>query len=131
PWNEAVLVTPRHSVHQHWNAAMAQVTCRRRESLLLICTTYDTPQGRPLTLSEGFAVATKTNGRHHGKHERAALPNRVELAIGMSAMVTFNVKTDLDIANGSCGKITKILLDERKTGFTLTVPIVELAYPPA
>ncbi|OJA12708.1 hypothetical protein AZE42_02890 [Rhizopogon vesiculosus] len=49
----------------------------------------------------------------------------------MSVMVTFNVKTGLDIANSSCGEITKIVLDERETGFTLTVPIVELAYPPA
>ncbi|OAX32065.1 hypothetical protein K503DRAFT_777026 [Rhizopogon vinicolor AM-OR11-026] len=132
PWNEAVLVTPRHSVRQHWNAAMAQATCRRRESQLLICTAYDISQGRPLTLSERFAVATKTNGRQRGKRdEMAALPNRVELAIGMSMMVTFNVETDLDIANGSCGEITKIVLDERETGFTLTALIVELAYPPA
>ncbi|OAX32709.1 hypothetical protein K503DRAFT_805008 [Rhizopogon vinicolor AM-OR11-026] len=49
----------------------------------------------------------------------------------MSMMVTFNVETDLDIANGSRGEITKIVLDERETGFTPTAPIVELAYPPA
>src|SRR6266481_4261192 len=48
-----------------------------------------------------------------------------------SVMVTFNVETDLDIANGSRGKITKIVLDERETGFTPTPSIVELAYPPA
>ncbi|OJA16339.1 hypothetical protein AZE42_06583 [Rhizopogon vesiculosus] len=82
-------------------------------------------------LSKRFAVATKTNGRHRGKRdERAALPNRVELAIRMSVMVAFNVETDLGIANGSHGEITKIVLDERETGFTPTAPIVELAYPP-
>ncbi|OJA12227.1 hypothetical protein AZE42_11669 [Rhizopogon vesiculosus] len=90
------------------------------------------PLRRPLTLSEWFAVATKINGRHRGKRdERAALLNRVELAIGMSMMVTFNVETDLDIANSSRGEITKIVLDERETGFTPTAPIVERAYPPA
>ncbi|OJA12140.1 hypothetical protein AZE42_05139 [Rhizopogon vesiculosus] len=132
PWDKAVLVTPRHSVRQHWNAAIAQATYRRRESQLLICTAYDTSQGQPLTLSEWFAVATKPNGRYRRKRdERAALPNRVELAIEISVIVTFNVETDLDIANGSRGEITKIVLDERETEFTLTAPIVKLAYPPA
>ncbi|OJA15380.1 hypothetical protein AZE42_13590 [Rhizopogon vesiculosus] len=49
----------------------------------------------------------------------------------MSVIVTFNVETDLDIANGFRGEITKIVLDERETGFTPTAPIVELAYPTA
>jgi ATP-dependent exoDNAse (exonuclease V) alpha subunit len=49
----------------------------------------------------------------------------------MSVMATFNVEIDLDIANGSRGEITKIVLDERETEFMPTAPIVELAYPPA
>lgn len=56
----------------------------------------------------------------------------MELAIGIHVMVTFNVETDadLDIANGSQGKITKIVLDERETEFSPTAAIVELTYPP-
>jgi hypothetical protein len=74
-------------------------------------------------------VATKPKRRHGGKRdERAALPNRVELAIGMHVMVTFNVETDLDIANGSRGEITKIVLDERETEFSPTAAIMELTY---
>ncbi|OJA14285.1 hypothetical protein AZE42_11934 [Rhizopogon vesiculosus] len=85
PWNEAVLVTPRHAVP------------------------YDTFQGRPLTLSERFAVATKNQRKHREKHdERAALPNKLELAKGTKVMATFNVETDLDMANGA-GKITEIV----------------------
>ncbi|KAG1724818.1 uncharacterized protein EDB91DRAFT_1350921 [Suillus paluster] len=49
----------------------------------------------------------------------------------MHVMVTFNVETDLDIANGSRGEITKIVLDERETDFLPTAAIVELTYPPA
>jgi len=48
----------------------------------------------------------------------------------MHVMVTFNVETDLDIANGSRGEITKIVLDERETEFSPTAAIVELTYPP-
>ncbi|KAG1720744.1 hypothetical protein EDB19DRAFT_1577249, partial [Suillus lakei] len=78
----------------------------RNGTQLLICAAYDMFQNRPLTLSERFAVTTKPKRRHGGKRdERAVLPNRVELAIGMHVMVTFNVETDLDIANGSRGEI--------------------------
>ena len=132
PWNESVLITPRHAVRKHWNAIMAQTTCRRNGTQLFICAAYDTFQGRPLTLSERFAVATKKQRKHREKHdERAALANKLELAKGMKVMVTFNVETDLDVANGARGEIVEIVLDERETAFSPTAPIVELTYPPA
>ena len=59
------------------------------------------------------------------------MSNRIELAIGMKVMVTFNVETDLDIANGARGEIIKIVRDERETAFSPMAPIVELIYPPA
>ncbi|OAX36730.1 hypothetical protein K503DRAFT_784140 [Rhizopogon vinicolor AM-OR11-026] len=91
---------------------------------------YDTFRGRRLTLVEQFSVATRP--KILGKqNERAALSNRIELAIGMKVMVTFNVETDLDIANGARGEIIKIVLDERETAFSPLAPIVELTYPPA
>ncbi|KAG2036330.1 hypothetical protein BDR03DRAFT_983103 [Suillus americanus] len=40
PWNKAVLVTPHHSICQHWNAVMAQAECRRNGTQLLICPAY-------------------------------------------------------------------------------------------
>jgi hypothetical protein len=49
----------------------------------------------------------------------------------MQVMVTFNVETDLDIANRSRGENTKIVLDECcKTAFPSTPAIVELTYLP-
>ena len=85
-----------------------------------------------LSGKDQFAVATTKQRKHCEKHdERAALPNKVELAKGMKVMVTFNVETDLDIANGARGEITEIILDERETAFSPIVPIVELTYPPA
>ena len=49
----------------------------------------------------------------------------------MKVMVTFNVETDLEIANRARGEITGIILDERETVFAPSAPVVEMAYPPA
>ncbi|KAG0695953.1 hypothetical protein DFH29DRAFT_984805 [Suillus ampliporus] len=120
PWNEVVLVMPRHAVHRQWNSMMAQTM------------SYDTFQGRSLTLSEQFTVVTKKQKKRCEKNdERAALSNKLELAIRMKVMVTFNVETDMDMANGACGEITEIVLDEPETSFLPTAPIMDLAYPPA
>ena len=40
------------------------------------------------------------------------MPNKVELAIGMGVMVTFNMKMDLDVANRLQGMIIGIKLEE-------------------
>jgi ATP-dependent exoDNAse (exonuclease V) alpha subunit len=96
-----------------------------------MCKANDTIQGQELTLMERYAVATKPSGRNAKQDERAALPNVIELAVGMKVMVTFNVDTELDVANGARGEVKEIILDERESKFCTTKPIVELDYPPA
>lgn len=44
----------------------------------------------------------------------AGLPPTVEFAKGMEAMVTYNVKMDLDVANGARGRIHDIVLNEEE-----------------
>ncbi|KAJ7106320.1 hypothetical protein C8R44DRAFT_987416 [Mycena epipterygia] len=39
------------------------------------------------------------------------LPNVIEIAVGMKVMVTSNIETDLDLANGARGEIVDIILD--------------------
>ncbi|KAG1787287.1 uncharacterized protein HD556DRAFT_1247072 [Suillus plorans] len=46
-------------------------------------------------------------------------------------MVTFNIETDLDVANGARGEVVEIVLDEHKLNFSLRNAVVELHYPPA
>lgn len=48
----------------------------------------------------------------------------MELAVGMKVMVTMNVKTDLDVANGSHGEIVDIMLhlEEPEHPYATTVP---------
>ena len=130
PWNEAVLITPRHAVRHRWNTSKAHTCCRQQERQLFICRAYDTINGQSLSMSERFTVASK-KPLGTKQDERAGLPNSIELSIGMKIMVTFNVETDLDIANGARGEITKIILDEREPTFSTSQSIVQLSYPPA
>ena len=53
------------------------------------------------------------------------------ITIGMEVMVTFNIDTDIDVANASRGCITDIIFDERKSKVPSTEPVVELEYLPA
>lgn len=60
------------------------------------------------------------------------LPDRIELAIGMKAMILFNLSTDAEIANGTRGTIRDIILDPREEALDLsTGRTVKLKYPPA
>ena len=130
PWNECVLITPRHSVRRQWNAKMLREHCKRRGVPLFICRAYDSVQGRVVTLAEKFSIAKKTNRAKSRSDERGGLPNVVELAIGMKVMVTFNIETDLDVANGARGEIVEIKLDERETQITHASSTNHLQYPP-
>ena len=115
PWNEAVLVTPRHAVRMKWNSMTAQSKTRGLRLTLLLCPAFDSVGGRPLNLEEKVALATKPKrGSRNKRHEHGGLPDEVELALGMEVMVTFNVSTNLDLVNGARGHIVDIVLDERE-----------------
>lgn len=54
----------------------------------------------------------------------------VEMAIKMKAMVTINISTDLDIANGTCGEIVDIVLNEQEEIVDPDRAIIKLQFPP-
>ena len=55
----------------------------------------------------------------------------IELAIGAEVMVTLNILTDMDVANGVRGVIEGIVLDERERVMTVTeTNSIQLRYPP-
>ncbi|KAG1792363.1 uncharacterized protein HD556DRAFT_1239539, partial [Suillus plorans] len=101
PWNDAVLITPCNAVRRQWNLNMTKNHCQRSGNRLFVCKAKDTIQGRELTLMKRYAVATKPSGRNAKQDERAALPNVIKLAVGVKVMVTFNVDTELNVANGA------------------------------
>jgi len=55
----------------------------------------------------------------------------VEIAIGMQVMVTCNVETNLDVANGARGTIVDIVLHEDEPDFDKRAPVVHLDCVPA
>lgn len=75
---------------------------------------------------EARLAAAKVNQKNTGK-----LPDRVDMAVGMKAMVLLNLATEAEIANGTRGVIHDIILDEREKPHTETNGTVNLQYPPA
>jgi ATP-dependent exoDNAse (exonuclease V) alpha subunit len=57
------------------------------------------------------------------------LENELEMAIGMKVIITENMETDLDVANGSRGIIINIVLDADEPPIPDT-PVVRLKMPP-
>jgi hypothetical protein len=66
--------------------------------------------------------------KHTGK-----LPGQLELTVGMKAMVTLNIATEADLANGVRGEIINIVLDPRELNphRDEETGVMRLQYPPA
>ncbi|GJF00157.1 ATP-dependent exoDNAse [Phanerochaete sordida] len=128
-WSQASLVTPRHGVRKLWNDASVRKHCAKTGETLFICPAEDRVKergrrARPLTLVERYAVAGRLKTKKkQGERGRKDLPWTVELARGMKVLVTNNIETDLDLANGSRGEIVDIILhpDEPEWGTASTV----------
>ncbi|CEL56332.1 hypothetical protein RSOLAG1IB_11903 [Rhizoctonia solani AG-1 IB] len=136
-WKDAVLITPRHAVRTRWNKAAVKRHCQQTGHQLYICPAYDTIKGkngrRPLYLHEQLAatiskISKKDGG---GRKGRNGLSDEVFLAIGLKIMVTLNVQTDLDVANGARGVIVGIGLDPGEPDFDPNAPIVNLSRLPS
>lgn len=127
PWSSAILVTPRHGVRNPWNDAAIERHCASTGNVLYTFDAEDTvgKERNELSMRERVIVA--------GMREKktARLPSRTSVAIGMKAMVTWNISTDADLANGARGEIVDIVLDPREDPSTTREAKVSLKYPPA
>jgi len=87
--------------------------------------------GRQLTLEEKFAIAAKPKtGWGKNRQERAGLADEVDITVGMEIMVTINISTDLDVANGARGHAVEIVLDAREEISATQTEFYELQFPP-
>ena len=130
PWKDAKLVTPRHAVRNQWNSAAIKKHCKETHRRLYICPAEDTIGGRPVSNDEKISIMTRSKGSQ-SHLERGGLMKEIELAIGAQVMVTLNIHTDLDVANGVRGVIEGIVLDERKRIMTVKeTHSIHLRYPP-
>lgn len=130
-WNDAILITPHYAVHHHWNTEIALKYCHENARQMFICNTYDIICNWPPTLSEQFCIASKQSSHGSKLDEQGGLADEVLMAIGMKVMVTYNIETDPDIANGARGEIIEIVLDEHESSYSLSQSVIQLEYPPA
>lgn len=128
PWSKAVLITSRHALRTQWNTRALEAHCQQKKKLLVISPAEDLVkrrgiESRPLTNRERAVVRSQDP-------KRRRLPDKIELAIGMPCMVTMNVKTEHDLANGTRGEIFDIILDPREREVSPGANIVHLNFPP-
>ena len=98
---------------------------------LINCPAFDTIQGCQLTLEEKFAVVAKARtGQGRNQREHGGLADEVDITIGMEVMVTFNVSTNLDVANGTRGQVVDIVVDAREEISASNTQTKVLQYPP-
>ena len=127
PWSEAVLVTTRHTVREAWNAARLKQHCRNTGYRRYIVASEDVMNNGVLLTDNMHLEVAKLNETKTKK-----LSNRIKVAIGMKAMIVFNLSTEADVANGTRGRITDIILDPREGCLEADEEdTIKLRYPPA
>ena len=57
---------------------------------------------------------------------KEGMPDELEIAIGMEVMITYNMDTELDLANGARGEIVEIIMDEEEETISPNEPIIYL-----
>jgi hypothetical protein len=110
PWDTATLVTPRNCVRAAWNRQSLRKHCAKTGNILYICDAEDTigNDRRPTNFEQKVIIAGMS------LDQTRKIGQRIEFAIGMQVMVTLNVSTEADLANGSRGTIEDVVLDPRE-----------------
>ena len=110
PWCDATLITPRNATKDLWNSAALERHCQTSGNRKYIICSED-------TVKESGDVpnnATKLAIAQLKDDTTKNLKMRVELAVGMKAMVILNIATEADLANGTRGTVRGIVLDPRE-----------------
>ena len=127
PWDQAILVTPWHSVRHLWNEHSVSKHCTKTGNQRYEVHAENTSRDGIdcLSMEARLAIAQQKDA-NTGK-----LPAAVHMAIGMKAMVLLNIATEADIANGTRGEIVDIILDEREEKSVADEDgTIQLKYPP-
>ena len=122
------MITPRNATKDLWNAAALERHCRSSGNQKYIIDAEDCIKDSGTTPSKQEKLAIASLKDDATKN----LKMRVELAVGMKAMVVLNIATEADLANSTCGTIKGIVLDPREELSSLDEDgHVHLQYPPA
>jgi hypothetical protein len=125
PWRDAILITPRNSVRSRWNKLSVIKHCEYYHNVLYIIPPEETLDEEPLSMQQRLITAQMP------MDQTEHLPAYVYLSLGMKVMVTCNIATTVNLANGSRGTIVDIILDPRESQLVTTNNTVHLRFPPA
>jgi hypothetical protein len=129
PWDDAVLITPRHGVRTQWNEASLRRHCRFKKRQLFICPAQDRIQNQVLSPAEWVAVKLRSQ-RTNRQNQKKNLPEQVRFAIGAKVLVTQNIDVDIDVTNGARGEIVDIVLHPDEPPIPQVSSEVHLQYLP-
>jgi len=128
PWSDAVLITTRHTVREAWNAACLSRHCRSTGNRRYIVPAED-------FMSQSGSIPSNNVRLRIARLSIKATKNlsdRIEIAVGMKAMILANISTEGEVANGTRGTISDIILDPREDFDDIEEDgTIKLRYPPA
>ncbi|CAE6402254.1 unnamed protein product [Rhizoctonia solani] len=87
----------------------------------------------PLYAKSGVRAQLFTGNAADGtsvKRDTGGLPDTVFVAVEMKVMVTYNIRTDLDAADGARGTVVQVITDDSNRTGSYTAHIQELNRPP-
>ncbi|SJL10776.1 uncharacterized protein ARMOST_14170 [Armillaria ostoyae] len=127
PWSNAIFITSCNAARNEWNAEALRCHCIRTGAVLYRSPAKDHKgkTHKELLMQERLHVAGMT------EKKTGHVPDMLEIAIGMKCMVTINIATESDLANGTRGTIMDIILNPREPPPNPDEDnIVDLLYPP-
>lgn len=101
PWNDAVLVTPRHGVRHARNRAMVTKKVYETKKTILITHAEEYMGCRKSNLPYNVMLASTE------LEPKWKLPYEVEMFDGMCCLITHKVCVDAHLANGRMGMLEK------------------------
>ncbi len=128
PWNDTIFITSRNAAHNEWNAEALKHHCLRTGNIL-----YKSPAKdyRGKTREE-MSMREKLDVVGMTKKKAGCIPDMLEIAIRMKAMVTVNIAMESDLANGTRGTIEDLILNPQEQPPQPDEDnIINLMYPPA
>lgn len=127
PWDQAILITSRHAVRKEWNKRAVEKHCHQTNVVKFVVQAHDIDtrtKARPDNLVR-LQLAKKANSDMSRK-----LEERIDMAVGMQAMVMTNIATEADLANGTRGTIEDIILDPREPDLVVENGVAVLQFLP-
>ncbi|PBK71405.1 hypothetical protein ARMSODRAFT_855762, partial [Armillaria solidipes] len=109
-WSDAIFITSQNAVHNEWNVEALRQHCIRTGNVLYRSPTedYRGKTWEELSMKEQLDVVAMM------EKKTGHIPDMLEIAIGMKAMVTINIAMELDLANSTRGTIEVLILDPRE-----------------